>query len=212
MRVASGLKMMNGKEASMAQSELKEKYMEIIRTEVWAGSPRMQDYARDEFCYAVELANGDIHVIGKPRINKDFCFGYGMNGICFDDDMDRASDAAEHARTSESWFIRENLKDINERIDRLTDPRLEGYKFCNYSGQPSGSKLKTYRMVDYWSNPSNDPCRWSRMTDVERLTDDEIKAIVAGYQVVKETFTKRLKTYLKRYGLTKVNTWTYLRD
>ena len=196
----------------MTQKELKAKYMEIICTEVWPGSPRMQEFASDEFYYAVELANGDIHVIDKPRIHKDFCFGYGMNGCCDEEDMDRAGDAAEHARTSEAYFIKENLRDINERIDRLTDPRLEGYKFCNYSGQPSGSKLKTYRMVNPWDNPSNDPFRWSRMTDVEKMTTEEIKAIVAGYQAVKEKFIKRLNTYLKRYGLTKVNSWTYLRD
>jgi hypothetical protein len=46
----------------------------------------------------------------------------------------------------------------------------------------------------------------------EQLTQDEINRIIEGFQEVKKAFTKRLNTYLKRYGLTKVHSWTYLSD
>lgn len=199
----------------MTQKELKEKYMEIIRTEVWKGSERMQDYASKEFCYAVELANDDICVLDKPRIHKDFCFGYGMYGITTEEEMDGASAMARHAETNADYFMEENLKEINERIERLEDAwmgKCEVYKYANYSGQPHGTKLKTYSIVDSWYNPENDPGRWSRLTDVEKMTTEEIDALIQGYKAVKEKFIKRLNTYLKRYGLSKVNTWTYLRD
>ena len=50
------------------QKELKEKYMDIIRAEVWQNSERMQEYARKECEYVVELSNGNIIDIEKPRI------------------------------------------------------------------------------------------------------------------------------------------------
>ena len=200
----------------MEQKELKAKYMEIICAEVWPQSPEMQEYARKECSYYIaELANGDIYAYDRPSIETNFCYGYGMYGITTDEEMDGASRMAEHARTHEDYFMEKNLEEILERIDRLKDAksgRYEAYKYAQYSGQQHGTKLKTYSIVRLWDNPQNDPGRWSRMTDVERLTEDEIDALIQGWSVVKDMFIKRLNTYLKRYGLSKINTWTYLRD
>lgn len=198
------------------QKVLKNRFMEIIRTEVWKGSESMQKYAEKECCYyIVELENGDIYAYEKPRIETSFCFGYGMYGVTSEEDMDGASRMAEHARTDKDYFIEENLKDIEDHINRLVkayDGELEAYKYANYSGQPHGTKLKTYSVASTWENPENDPGRWSRLTDVERLSQEEIKILIQGWYKVAEMFTKRLNTYLKRYGLSKLNTWTYLRD
>lgn len=196
----------------MTQKEIKEKYMNIIRTEVWPNSPKMQDYAEKNFCYGVELDNGDIYVIDKPYIKKDFCFGYGMNGICDNDDMDRAGNMAQHAATSEEYFIKQNLEEIDRRLELLKDSRYVGYKYCAYAGQEHGSKLKAYTICHLCDGPEYDPSRWNRLIDVERLTENEINSLIEGYGATKAIFTKRLNTYLKRYGLSKVNTWTYLRD
>ena len=54
------------------QKELKEKYMNIIKTEVWQNDEHMQEYARKECEYVVELSNGNIIDIEKPRIEKNF--------------------------------------------------------------------------------------------------------------------------------------------
>lgn len=201
---------------SEEQKALKSRFMEIIRTEVWKSSTSMQQYAEKECCYhIVELKNGDIYAYERPRIETSFCFGYGMNGLSTDDDMDGASRMAQRARTDEDYFIEENLKDIKNYIDRLVkayNGELEAYKYAHYSGQPHGTKLKTYSVVSTWDNPENDPGRWSCLTDVEQLTQYEILTLIQGWYKVAEMFTKRLNTYLKRYGLSKLNTWTYLRD
>ena len=44
------------------------------------------------------------------------------------------------------------------------------------------------------------------------LTPEEIERVKAGYQEVRQQFVKRLNTYLKKYGLSKLHTWTYLSD
>lgn len=194
------------------QKELKERYMDIVTTEIWSGSQRMIDYAKKEFCYAVELNNGDLYVIDKPRIKKDFCFGYGWNGVSTGDDADDAYSMARNARENTDYFMRENLEDLDRKIDDLKKTMVEAYKYLAYTGQKEGSKLKSYTVVKMWDNPENDPGRWERLKDVEQLDKSEIKALIDGYEEVKKMFMKRLNTYLKKYGLSKVNSWTYLRD
>lgn len=195
----------------MDQKALKEKYMDIICKDVW-DSPRMQKFAYDEYGYGVELDDGDIAVINKPRIKKDFCFGYGMYGADLNNDQERADAVAQKVRESQEYFIKENLSEINQKIEMLMSSHHVAYKYLNYTGQQSGSKLKAYTVCHLCDGPEYTPGRWTNLKDVERLTDEEINALIDGYGVVKGMFTKRLNTYLKRYGLTKLNVWTYLRD
>ena len=92
------------------QKELKEKYMNIIKTEVWQNNEHMQEYARKECEYVVELSNGNIIDIEKPRIEKNFCFGMGMYATYTDEEFERAEGMAEKARTDANYFINENMK------------------------------------------------------------------------------------------------------
>lgn len=197
------------------QKELKEKYMDIIRKEVWIGSEHMQEYARKNCEYVVELSNGNLIEIEKPRIKTDFCFGMGMFGTYSDEEFERAENAAENARTNEEYFISENLKQVTESIEMLNlclARKLECYTYTAYSGQPETSRLKTYSVVYIADNPEYEPGRWSNLKDVQKLENGDIQRIIDGLEVVKERFTKRLHTYLKRYGLSKLNVWTYCRD
>ncbi len=198
----------------LSQKELKTKYMDIICKEIWQDSG-MQKYAEKQFYYAVELNNEDIFVIDRPSIKKDFCFGYGMYGCDTNNDHDRAAKLMHHAETNEQYFIDENMAEFNERIsylEKALDGKYEAYKYCSYIDQPSESKLKCYTTCNVCSNPEYEPYRWNNLKAVEKLTLDEIKALIDGYQEAKKMFMKRLQTYLKRYGLSKLNTWTYLRD
>jgi len=44
------------------------------------------------------------------------------------------------------------------------------------------------------------------------MTADERKAIIKGLRWGRAQFEKRLNTYLKRYGVSKIHTWTYWAD
>ena len=196
------------------QKELKEKYMQIICAEVWKDKD-MQEYARKECEYIVELSNGNIVCLEKPRIQKDFCFGMGMYGTYTDDDFNRAEDCAENARTNEEYFISENLKEITEKINDLSNciiGKLECYTYTHYIGQPENSLLKGYTITRTADNPEYEPGRWSNMADIQKIGSEDIQRIIEGLGIVKERFEKRLHTYLKRYGLSKLNVWTYCRD
>ena len=49
-------------------------------------------------------------------------------------------------------------------------------------------------------------------TKIRDLTPKDKEQILASLEIEKAKFTKRLNTYLKKYGLSKINTWTYLVD
>lgn len=189
----------------MDQKALKEKYMDIICKDVW-DSPRMQKFAYDEYGYGVELDDGDIAVINKPHIKKDFCFGYGYCGMSTLEDEERASDMVVHANTSEVYFINKNMEDLDRQIDRLYSPRMVAYKGIPYHGQPKDSKLKG---IYFFDETEKDQAEDKGLV---KMSKREVDAMIDGYTEMKRIFKKRLDKYLKRYGLSKVNAWSYLRD
>lgn len=194
------------------QKELFSAYMEIIKTEVWENCPTMQEYARKTTQHIVELKNGDIIAIEKPRIETSFCFGYGCYGISTQEDEDRAYNMMKHAETEESYFKKENLKELESTINSLRDENLFCYTYTHYSGQPDKSKLKGFTIVRYCDTPEYAPYKYTNLRDLKQLDMEDRERIAKGYEIVKAAFTKRLNTYLKRYGLSKLKTWTYLVD
>lgn len=189
----------------MNQKELKQRYAEILAAEVWHDDTRMVDFCVKRAAYIVELSSGDILALEKPTIKKDFCFGYSDSRYDTED-YDRANAAAAHAATSQDYFLSENLHDIENEIDRLesNEPNSWDYYLCvPYYGQPQNSQLKAIKTF----------YRWDQHAAQYTLLSGEDRARVAeGYKVVKADFEKRLHNYLKRYGLSKVQSWSYWQD
>lgn len=197
------------------QKELKEKYMDIIKREVWKNDEHMQEYARKECTYVVELSNGNIIDIDKPRIKTNFCFGMGMYATYTDEEFERTEELADNARKNVSYFISENMKQITEKINCLKEAlenKREVYTYVHYSGQPENSELVTYNFVRICDNPEYAPYRYKNLKAVRKLSNDDIQLIIDGLEEVAKKFMKRLNTYLKKYGLEKLNVWTYCRD
>lgn len=183
------------------QKELKELLKNILENEIW-NSEKMVNHCLKEVAYIVELENGDIIAIDKPRIEKDFCFGYSDSRYDTKD-YDRANNMADHAKTSTDYFIKENLKDINRTINNL-EGKNKYYTGIQYTGQSNNSKLKA--LYQFRFDDEIDESIYNRLEGENR------QRVIEGYKIVKANFEKRLNTYLKRYGLSKVNTWSYWRD
>jgi hypothetical protein len=197
------------------QKKLKEKYMDIICKEVWANTVRMQEFARKKCEYVVELSNGTIIDIDKPSIETNFCFGYGMYARSTDEEVASAEACAEHAKTNAEYFIQENMKQVTDNIVALQEALVGGkevYTFIKYCGVPDTSNLMGWKCCRIWENPENEPLQWSNLRTVRKLEKEDIQRIIDGYEEVGKRFQKRLQTYLKKYGLSKLNVWTYLRD
>ena len=178
------------------QKESKDLYMEIVKTEVWPKSPKMQEFARKQVGYIIELSSGKIICVDKPTIEKDFCFGYGMYLRSTDEEEDRAFSMAQKAETVRS----------------VVDWLKEVYIYVNYCGQPADSNLVSYTITDTFEGPKLRPEYWKRYKGLQKIGEEDIQRIIHGLEEAKKAFEKRLNTYLKKYGLSKLNVWTYLVD
>lgn len=187
-----------------SQKELKQRYAEILSAEVWSDQS-MVDYCLKKAAHIVELENGDIIIIDKPSIQKNFCFGYSDSRYDTED-LDRAERMAAHARKSVDYFMKENLSGINTTITQLNGQDSNRYEFriaIPYTGQPKDSQLKSIWPVARWEN---------RGSEFPVLEGENLRRVIEGYEVVKAAFEKRLNTYLKKYGLSKIHSWSYWQD
>lgn len=192
------------------QSELKELYRQEM-TEYWK-SQRMIEYCMKKVAYIVELNDGNYYTIDKPSIETRFCFGHGYCGVTTQEDERQAFDMAEYASTNADYFMKKNLEGIERQIEQLQDTSLYGYTFTGYSAMNPDAHYRSYNIVELYDNPEYAPYKWNALKNLNVLTDSERQAIIEGLEEVKKAFVKRLNTYLKRYGMSKVRTWTYLVD
>lgn len=200
----------------MTQKELKAAYTEELK-KAW-DDDKMVKYCSKSTAFVIEH-NGALYGIEKPKIETSFCFGYGINGIA-DTEQERTAEAmAETARKSKEYFINQNLENLNRWIKSLqkilddmgknwakgSHPRYMIETGEHYGGQKEDCRLRYYSIVDTFNTFDGTMGKICNDTEL-------IKKLIAGYEEVKTEFIKRLNAYLKRYGMSKVKTWSYLSD
>lgn len=170
---------------------LKELYEKEIRN-YWK-NPKMVDYELKVASELIQTKTGHILVVEKERIETHFCFGYGY-GTEYED----AEEMRENVNIN--YFIEENLRDINHKIKFYKENNL--YVISRYWGQAKDSLLGQViceeRVID---------CE-----DAIKMDEEDKAKLIEALEKEKEKFIKRLRTYLKRYGLSKLKTWTYWRE
>ena len=198
----------------MTQKELKAIYTEELK-KAWKDEKMVQHCSRST-AYVIEHG-GELYGIEKPSIKTSFCFGHGYCGITTEEEEDKADAMARKARESREYFIKENLEQVNEWIKQLKEileqmqldwaegshPLYMIETGAHYYSQSEDCRLRYYSIVNTFDGVS----RGKICNDTELL-----EKLIAGYEQVKEDFIKRLNTYLKRYGLSKVESWSYLSD
>ncbi len=170
------------------------------------------------FKYILKIENYYIH-FENPTIKTRFCFGHGQNGVSTQDDEKRASNMSNYARTNEQYFIDENLRGLNEKIADLQEILNHDYasECVVIEKNLRNTQEVFYQRALYFEHENkyidNYYCGHN-ITDqvIRKLTREEIELIIAALNEIKDDFTKRLNTYLKKYGLSKIDTWTYLVD
>lgn len=192
------------------QQELRAEFIEDMQT-YW-NDQKMVDHCNKSAAYIVELEDGNYCTIDKPTIETRFCYGFGYCGVSTEEEDKQARDMAHHAATSQEYFIRKNLEGLDRQIEQINDKTLYGYTYIGYNKMNEDSHYRSYSMVDLHDTPEYAPYRWNNLRNLNVLTDKEREAIAAGLEEVRAAFVKRLNTYLKRYGMSKVHTWTYLVD
>ena len=141
--------------------------------------------------------------------------------------MQRAHNLAENARQNQDYFIKENLKDIDSEIMTLhyhilfIDGRYaeaEDFYRKNERLISYRDRMATPYFAEYYKHPRLvlEYVEESRIPYIKcpiiKATKEDLEQILNAYIEVRQNFVKRLKTYLKRYGLTKIHSWSYLVD
>ena len=188
----------------MTTKELKKLYVDTVVAESFG--ERMRKHFEQTVSQVVELSNGYLIAIEKPTIEKNFCFGYSDSRYDTED-FDRANAMANHARTNEDYFLEENRKKLTSQIDALF--KYNCYTRIHYCNAPKDTKIRCIEFVsdyDKWNMSEETKAK------LEPLSESDRQLIVDAYREEQKAFDKRLASYLKRYGLSKVNSWSYWQD
>lgn len=200
---------------------------ETLRAEyakVWEGNDKMINYCTNQVQAAAELDGGEIFVIGKEKIETRFCFG--ESGY----DFDEAVDAARTARTSTEHLKRENMRAYDQALEQIAEAEKRGGEYMAvifpkvHYNQPAECRLGSLqfrRTIEVLQDlggcgyldrlPGQTiPARWGGEYRV--LTASEIATVREVYEAARAAHEKKVDAYIKRYGTSKVHSWTYWRD
>jgi len=175
---------------------------------VWPNDKSMLDYERKKFSSAIRLQNGGILYFEKPSIKTEFCFhdeGPDYEFYC---------DLMKNQETKlKDYFLRQNLDEFDEHIAALNhletaDCRTWYIQRESYCCESAPLNLWRYIAI-HWSDMEYHP-DWHK--GAIKMNDTDRKAILAGLKHERDKFEKRLQSYLKRYGTSKLHTWTYWAD
>lgn len=184
-------------------------------------SEKMVKYCVDKLAAVAILPDGGIISIDKQSIETSFCFG--ESGYDYED----AAKMAAHARKSFEYFKNENMKNFDEAIKDLEDAKKESPRYyliikdIHYIGQKTDCKLRGLewvRDVNILDSLGGSayleelPGKYINVYNGRIATKEEINIILEAYRQARTAHEKKVDAYLKKYGLSKVNSWTYWRD
>ena len=165
--------------------------------------------------YALKFDNNFL-CFEKPSIQTRFCFGYGQNGISSDGDFNRACEQERNMETNQQAFINANLEGLNKSIEDIetfiSQWKDKEEKFFSSRYNKIFICKNSYEHKAYltWSWDYDNIINKEMI--IREATKEDLLLIIEVYKQQIENFKKRLNTYLKRYGLSKLRTWTYLVD
>ena len=153
----------------------------------------MRKYFENDTLYAVKLSAG-IMQVSKPHLETRFCYGWGQCGS-----IDSASASCDVVSSDYNFFLSENLEQLKKELDILENRPETVYL------------VKSYRIgnVVSWRGGGN---YWNREKDAIDATAEDIEIIKESIKKKIENLTKRCATYWKRFGGSKLKTWTYWAD
>ena len=167
--------------------------------------------------YEYLLKFGDCFLgFKKPSIQTRFCFGYGQNGISTEEDYEGARSQERNMETNQQVFINANLEGLNKNIKNLQE-FIDNF-FDNKNTCFSARYNKIFICKNSYNHLAYLAWSWDygniRNKDdiIKEATKEDLLLIIEVYKQQIENFKKRLNAYLKRYGLSKLRTWTYLVD
>lgn len=166
--------------------------------------------------YFVQLSDGVILTVDRPRIETRFCCGEDdrvQGGVDTPGTVAFAERVLADKRT-ERGFKAANLRPFDRRMVHLVGRRA--WRFARDGGREAEAWrgdfvpcLMRGGYTDgsaYLSNAAN---AGGSERVVRILTNEDMRRLRRAYMAVRADFRKRLNAYWKRFGASRVRTWTY---
>ena len=191
--------------APYSDKELKEMYQDELEL-VWNGDQRMINHCLKKSTGYI-MVKGKIIPFEKPSVKTEFY--YPEHGYDYDEVQNTISDLSE----DEQYFIQQNIResDVYRLIEQLKSAKSDDNQHYvtvreQYEDSDIGYIKYNTPSTLYRGDDQYDP------TTDKKLDDETIDALIEKGEKELEKFDKRLKTYLKRYGLSKVRHSSYWAD
>lgn len=175
----------------METTTLKDEFIEEVISKVFKNSNSMRKYFISSVSDVFKSEDGFLIEFEKPRIETSFCFSY-------DEHIDGSyEDAAKMCNVQKDYFVEYNLKSHKRRLENL----MNSDKFYFVKNYEQTEKVVIWVTEEYKLNHPT-------LTYLDCSDADKIKLIEMQEKEI-EKFQKRLETYFKKYGTSKLKTWTY---
>lgn len=190
---------------------------------VWGTDQHMIDYCMKKTDDIVGLPNGMYFTIEKQGIEKDFCFGYSLS--TYDsEDYDNANRMAARAAKDQEYFIKQNMRHFTEILNCLNEHGKSCmtilYKaYPDYNiGKLSGLNFSKMNAIldDQGGSANIEEIKGTTAQHFNHeyyiLTDEDVEIVKSAIARAMERHEKKVRAYLKRFGMSKVHTWSYWQD
>lgn len=195
-----------------AQKELRVKFETALR-DVWKTRKGTVDEHMVKFCLGdaavvVPLSNDRLVIIDKPRIEKDFCFGWSScgQGSTYDE-CNKTHDAVRADLAN--YFKEQNIKGF----DRQYKDYIEADRFGEFDQLNTNAHYNSQSEDNPLCHLNFNNREWPELDKGSKpVTAEDLHNFVEAVKFVRAEFAKRIDTYLKKYGTKKLRTWTYWVD
>ena len=172
------------------------------QAKLWGNDKRMVDHCVKKAEVVIRLTGGELVEIERPSITTSHCEG--------EDDgrgrsMADAQAGCDYFETEEG-FKRTNIRGFDKDMVSAAT-RKEGSLW--------GEPLKFYVTTKYYNGENTLICDFHRTTKsranaIRREANaEDIRRLRVGYMMVRRSFVRRVNAYWRRFGNSKLRTWTY---
>lgn len=187
-------------EILMDKDQMREEFLQV-----WGKDAKMVEWSVKNHS-GFKLSDGKVIMLDKPHIETHFCFGWSTCGQ--GPEWEEACKTHNNFWNNQAeWFATENIQKFDREFPL---PDLDD--ICVLAKQYNSGNIWNY----YW-------CREWRLDEVlSRVVgnreymicrnEEDVDKIKRAISEHKQNFVKRLNSYLKKYGTSKLKSWTYWID
>ena len=154
----------------------------------------MRKYFEKDITNVVKLSAG-LMAFHKPSIKTHFCYSYDEVMDCHGG-TNTYQEALKACNVQERTFINDNMQELNRKLKTLQEEKI--YFIKNYYRNDLAVKFVSQDYADTFPSEI-----------FAEATKKDVEILIEAVKEEIEKFSKRLNTYLKKYGTSKLRTWTY---